>query len=359
MVSRVTSRPPKPGIVPLRPLLFGEVLDGAFQTVRRNPASMLGSALLGQCVSLLLTAALTSGSADLLARLEGAGSRRLNSDADSSALLGPALGLFTGGLGAWMMSTVLLTILTGIMAVPASRASLNRKTGFKQMWVLARHRVLALTGLSLLLLLVPLLPSGLVFAVLLASFASTSPALIILVFPLALGAGVVIVWLAIKFLVAPAAVAVEEVGVIDALRRSWSLTTANWWRIFGIVLVASLIASLISLVIQLPITIAAGGISSVVTPHAGAEQQSNTDLLLKIVSMVVGGLVGALGFAFRSAASALVYLDLRMRRDGLDVEFQRMLETGSDPDGVPGRRLPPRRAPGGWQQGPGMGFPTG
>jgi hypothetical protein len=29
-------------------------------------------------------------------------------------------------------------------------------------------------------------------------------------------------------------------------------------------------------------------------------------------------------------------MDLRMRRDGLDVELMRLMETGSDPEGIPG-----------------------
>ena len=33
---------PRPGIVPLRPLGLGEILDGAFQAIRTNPRTMLG-----------------------------------------------------------------------------------------------------------------------------------------------------------------------------------------------------------------------------------------------------------------------------------------------------------------------------
>jgi len=346
--------------VPLRPLLFGEVLDGAFQTVRRNPAAMLGSSLLGQCLSLLLAATLIAGSIGLLARLEQLDRGQLDSDAELSALLGPVLGLAAGGMGVTLLSLVLLSILGGVMAVPVSRSSLNRKTGFKQMWVLVRHRLLALTGLSFVLLLVPAVPLGLLFVVAVAILAGTGPAGFLVVFPIGLGAVAVIVWLSIKLLVAPAAVAVEELGVIESLRRSWSLTTASWWRIFGIVLVASLIVGVIGQVLQIPISLAVGGISSVVTPHAGIEQQTSTSTLLTVISMVVSGLIGALGFAFQSAVSALVYLDLRMRRDGLDVELLRMMESGSDPDGVPGRGPSTRRPfPGGRQPGSGTGYPQG
>ena len=35
---------PRPGVIPLRPLSLGEIYDGAFQVMRRNPGSMIGSA---------------------------------------------------------------------------------------------------------------------------------------------------------------------------------------------------------------------------------------------------------------------------------------------------------------------------
>jgi hypothetical protein len=339
-------------------LLFGEVLDGAFQTVRRNPAAMLGSSFLGQCVSLLLAGAVLAGGAGLMARIEQSDGSQMD-DAELSGLLVPLLGLAAGGLGVSLLSAVVMSILGGVMAVPVSRSSLNRKTGFKQMWVLVRHRLLALAGLSLLMILVPLVPLVLLVIGAIAILAATGPAGVLIVLPLGLGVMAVIVWLSIKLLVAPAAITIEELGVLDSLRRSWSLTTASWWRIFGIVLVAALIIGVIGQVVQIPISLAIGGISSTVTPQAGIEQLGKQDLLLTVISMVVSGLAGALGFAFQSAVSGLVYLDLRMRRDGLDVELLRMMESGSDPDGVPGRGLSPRHAPGGWQPGTSMGFPTG
>ncbi|MGW9414337.1 glycerophosphoryl diester phosphodiesterase membrane domain-containing protein [Arthrobacter cupressi] len=341
-------------------MLFGEILDGAFQTIRRNPAAMLGSSFLGQCVALLLSATLIAGSLGLLTRLEQLDGNQAPSDAELSSILGPTLGLLAGMVSISLLTTVLLTILGGVMAVPASRSALNRKTGFKQVWVLVRHRLFALTGLSLLMLLVPLVPIVVLFVLAVAILTVTGPAGILIVFPIGLGAVAVIAWLYIRLLLAPAAVAIEELGVIESMRRSWSLTTGSWWRTFGIVLVAFLIVGVIGQVVQIPLTLAVGGIGSVVSPHGGLEQATGTAILLTVISMVVSALVGALGFAFQSAVSALVYLDLRMRRDGLDVELLRMMESGSDPDGVPGRGLPARRpAAGGWHPGSGTGFPAG
>ena len=52
--------PPKPGIVPLRPLMFGEILDGSFQAIRRNAKAMLGAALLAQSLGAILAAVITA-----------------------------------------------------------------------------------------------------------------------------------------------------------------------------------------------------------------------------------------------------------------------------------------------------------
>jgi hypothetical protein len=351
--------PPKPGIVPLRPLLFGEILDGAFQTIRRNPASMLGSALLGQCVALLLTGALIAGSFGIISSLEQLESGQIDSQSEFAEVGGPILGMLAGLLGVILLYALILSILGGVMAVPVSRAALNRKTGFKQMWGLVRHRLLALAGLSLVLLLVLLAPTAVVVVVSVALVSAMGPAGILLVFPIGLGLVAVIFWLSIKLLVAPAALAIEELGIIDSLRRSWSLTTNSWWRTFGIVLVAGLIVGVIGQVVQFPISFAIGGISSVVSPHADTDQQMATLVVTLVITLVVSALVGALGFAFQTAISSLLYLDMRMRRDGLDVELVRMMESGSDPDGVPGRGLTASPAPGGWQPPSGTGFPQG
>jgi hypothetical protein len=53
----------------------------------------------------------------------------------------------------------------------------------------------------------------------------------------------------------------------------------------------------------------------------------------------VGALVGAVGYAFQTSVMALIYMDLRMRKDGLDIALLRQLETGTDPDGIPGRGM--------------------
>src|ERR671918_262293 len=52
-----TRQPPaavKPGVIPLRPLGVGEILDGAVTTIRRNPGPMLGLSAIVAIVTQLL-----------------------------------------------------------------------------------------------------------------------------------------------------------------------------------------------------------------------------------------------------------------------------------------------------------------
>ena len=43
--------PPKPGLIPLRPLSLGDILGGAFQVLRRNPKPTFGFALVMSLIS--------------------------------------------------------------------------------------------------------------------------------------------------------------------------------------------------------------------------------------------------------------------------------------------------------------------
>jgi hypothetical protein len=350
--------PPKPGIVPLRPLMFGEILDGSFQTIRRNATAMLGAGLLAQALGTIAAGMVTSAA--------GSRGESLGQWLES---LGPAE-LASLGLGVLAASLVLSTVsvfismvMQGVMAVPVARSVLNRRTGFRQMWTLSRSKVGALLGLGALLLLA-VIGAGAVLvggAVLLANTMGGSSALIIV--PLFLGVMVTTVWIAIRLIVAPAAVVVEELGSLEGLRRSWQLTRSNWWRIFGISLVVSLLIGIIGQILLIPISLATGGLAAVVSPHGGDGQAQSLAIWVGIAATIISALVGAAGYAFQTSVVSLLYMDLRMRKEGLDLSLLRLLESGADDDGVPGRGVAPPRdtgntRAGGWPPAP-YGTPPG
>src|ERR1019366_9915900 len=59
----------KPGIVPLRPLQLGDILDGAIKAIRFNPKSMVVLSAIVLAVFLVPSAALAVGATHLAARV--------------------------------------------------------------------------------------------------------------------------------------------------------------------------------------------------------------------------------------------------------------------------------------------------
>ncbi|MBO1266825.1 glycerophosphoryl diester phosphodiesterase membrane domain-containing protein [Arthrobacter sp. PO-11] len=321
---------------------------------------MFGSALIFQVISTGLVGVISMMTLGLAGRIPYMDPESMDE------LLGPLLGIVMAGLGAAVLSAFLGSVLQGVMVVPVSRSVLNRRTGFKQMWTLTGSRIWPLLGVAALLTFGSLLAGAAFVGLSALLLVALGPAGLVLVFLLGLGVLVAFLWMAMRLLVAPAVVVVEEAGVYESLLRSWRLTKNNWWRIFGIVVVIVLMIGLISNIVQIPLSLAAGGIASVVSPHGGEEAFTSTSIILTIVSLVVTALIGAVGFAYQSSANALIYFDLRMRRDGLDVELLRLLESGAEADGIPGRRPSTSSRGASWPNGngswpgtpPGQGHPT-
>ncbi len=316
--------------------MFGEILDGSFQTIRRNAKAMLGAALLAQALGAIVSAVFTAGAGS-----QGQSLGLWMESLTPTQMAGVGMGLAAAGILLGTVSAVISAVLQGVMVVPVARSVLNWRTGFKEMWSLSRSRIGSLLGLGLLLILATV-AGGVVLvggSVLLADAMGGMAALIIV--PLFLGTMVAVVLLYIRLMVAPAAIVVEELGVLDGLRRSWQLTRHNWWRIFGITLAISLLIGVISQIVLIPITLVSAGLSSVVAPHSGDDGQAALAVGVGFASIVVSALVGAVAYAFQTSVMGLLYMDLRMRKEGLDLALLRLLEAGGSETGVPGRGIAP------------------
>lgn len=324
--------PPKPGTVPLRPLLFGEVLDGSFQTIRRNPKAMLGAAFLAQALMAIAVAVFTALSTTSAFSFQD----QLDSG-DESAVIGLLLGLAGGSLLVGLLSMFIGAVLQGAMVVPVARSVLNRGTTFRQMWALSRAHAWALVRLAAAYLAAVVI--GLVIMTLVSYFVidSMGGAGALLLIPVWLGALVVSVWIGVKVMVAPAAIVVEELGAFAGIGRSWALTTLSWWRLLGISLVVAIMVSVITQIVTFPVGMLSGLVTGVAMPHSDPTQLAIGAIVTAVLLAIVTAAVGAVGFAYQTSVMALLYLDLRMRREGLDIALHRQLESGSDADGVPGR----------------------
>ena len=69
----------------------------------------------------------------------------------------------------------------------------------------------------------------------------------------------------------------------------------------------------------------------------GASCAQTTALALNLVVVAITAVVGAIGAVLTTAAASLLYIDRRMRTEGLDLELQRHVElratgaAGTDP----------------------------
>ncbi len=346
--------PPKPGVIPLRPLRLGEMLDGAFQAARHNGKAMFGSALIIQLITAALTLVITFTAVGTFSSdfFTNPLSETAPTEAELNGLAGTLLQLVLGVGVVSIISALLEMVLQGALVIPVLRATLNRNTEFGQMWRLVKPRIGTLFLLALLyagatFLAVALYGGillGLLFATNSLGSGSSGFAALGLGFLLSLPFLAAGLWAGVKVMLAPASIVVEDLGVFAGVKRSWQLTRQNWWRTFGIAALAAIIAGAIGAIITTPISLLLGLLLPVMSPSP--DQMMGISGLASIISAFIGALVGAVTVAFQTGVMALIYVDLRMRRDGFDVTLLKESESGTDDGGIPGGGAPAPSAAG-------------
>ncbi|AUI49478.1 hypothetical protein AC20117_00300 [Arthrobacter crystallopoietes] len=326
--------PPKPGVIPLRPLGVGEILDGAFQAARKNAAAVFGTAVLFQIgISIL---AWIAGS--LIISLLGGLQVMTNEELSDESAIALVLSLATSSLVLGLLSSVGILLLQGLLAIPTARATVNQKTSFGLMWSLARGRIWALIGMGLLYLVLTVVALVAVIAgsFFLADQLGVTSVWIIVGIILALT--FLSIWIGVKLMLAPAVVVMERKGIFGAFVRSWQLTNRSWWRTFGIVLLCTIIVGVITSIISMPVSILIGIAGPAMGDPSDPEAMLTAMGPLTLVSMLVSSLFSAIGYAFQAAVIALVYTDLRIRREGFDVVLLREHEqaAGRETRTIPG-----------------------
>ncbi|NEC15569.1 hypothetical protein G3I34_25530 [Streptomyces sp. SID8014] len=329
------SAPPvaaKPGVIPLRPLGVGEILDGAVSTLRTHWRTVLGISLMiavaTQVVLILLERFVLRGSVDVAALEDPSASTDELLSAMGGALLESGLVLIVSLLGT-IVATALLTMVT-------SRAVLGEPVSLSDAWRDARPQLPRLAGLTLLL---PLIAIALVTVAMvpgvLLSLASGSDGAAALVALGALGGAFVAVWLTIRFSLASAALMLEKQGVVKAMARSAKLVRGSWWRVFGIQLLAQLLMVIVSSIILLPFSRVAAIITGESAASALDEMVVSNFGWTYLIITGIGSVIGAmLTLPIVAGVTVLLYIDQRIRREALDLELARATDARR-PDGPP------------------------
>ena len=307
----------KPGIVPLRPLQFGDILDGAVKAVRFNPKSMVGLSALVLAAFLVPSAALGVGATHLMAR-------------------GPEQGRpeFQSLLGFRPRCS---DVLHRAGDHPPQRSprvcrgpgSPGPQTGCRSDVASHPRAGPPLLGLILLTLMFSLLATALLIG----------PGVLLLVND-NIAAGLI--------LILSAAWASSSWPWRSRRRSSWphrrsfsrvtayspgcdapfALTKgAAFWRVLGITLLAGLLAGLAGCMLGLPSRLA--GLAR--HPGSAGRALESGQIGVTFVSHLSALLSGAITTPFLAAVTGLLYIDRRMRLEALDVVLLREAQTNPAP----------------------------
>lgn len=282
----------KPGVIPLRPLAVGEIIDGAVQTMRTHPKLLIGAAAVVAAVTQILGLLVQLPFLDDLTAMARLDPNTMTEQQVIDQLMSGLTGFFTGTLLSVLLVVLGTVFLSGFITVVVGHAVLGRPVTFAQAWEEFKPRLLPLLGATLLY--------GLMVTV----------GLILCIVP-----GI---WLWILFALVTPALVLERSGVGTAFGRSKALVNGAWWRTFGILLLTVVISSVISWIISIPFGLA-GAVSTGLSGDPTAALSAGS-LILSTIGAIIASTIT---LPFSSAVTVLVYVDRRMRAEGMDIELQR------------------------------------
>ena len=295
----------RPGIIPLRPLTLGDLYGAVTKAIRGNVAATVGLAFVTSLICLVPATALGAWIAS---------QETLSIDSDSFGVTG------TIGSNLPTLGSVIATVaLTGFLAYVVGQAVLGRKVGIGETWDGTKRRLLALAGAVLLTILGALVVIvalfGLPVAWLVAAGEAQGAPIALLVLA-AIASVPIYLFLWTRFAFVTAVIVLEERGVFSAFARSWRLTGGMpFWRILGIRFLTSLIVGLAASLITIPLTLVGVGLVFALN------DEGSIFMWQAILGGVASLISGAITTPFSAGVDALMAIDQRIRREGLDVQL--------------------------------------
>ncbi len=116
------------------------------------------------------------------------------------------------------------------------------------------------------------------------------------------------IWLYVAWAFGMPALLIEGKRGTKALARSFELVRGRWWSTFGVIAVGFFLAAVISFLVQAVFL-------------AGLLFGSDNNLLVLVLSTIAGIVGLAIGTPFQAALVTVLYFDLRVRKEGFDLEL--------------------------------------
>ncbi|MEY9876105.1 putative membrane protein YqjE [Streptacidiphilus sp. MAP12-33] len=328
---------PKPGVIPLRPLDIGEIINAVFATIRYNFTAVYGLPLvtgLG-CVLLFVIFGAVEWSPlhafyiDIHNHVGDTGWTPSGSEITNVlfALAGLVLLAFVTYEATYIAAT-----LSSVATL--RHAVVGRRVRFRQIASESTPYIWRLIGAMLLMQLICAGPMLLVVGIIvLLAFAvsgsGAAAAVGLLGFVFCLAAVVWAIYASIQLTPLSATVVLEGKNPVEAVKRAWQLNQGSWGRALGVTFLSGLIGLGIGYAVNQILSIfyvgalgLSGTTGSVDTSDpAAAKHMLITELVIVAVTMPVGMLVNLLTLPLTPLAQALHYIDRRIRRESLDIHL--------------------------------------
>jgi hypothetical protein len=319
-------------------MTLGVILGASFRVLRRNPRPVVGFSLVIHAILALISIAVTAlftlnalGKYFDIVQSAGTTGQLSQSSvlaAGSSLLVASSTGIITG-----IFTYGGQAILQGIIAMEVSRGTLGEKLPLSALWARTRGRIGVLLGWAGAVILVSFLAVAILVGgiTLLIVFGGTAGAIIggILAFIVSIGAAVVGVWLWTKLSLVPSALVIERLTLRAAMSRSWSLVKGYFWRTFGIQLLVAVMVAVAASIVETPVTVVVELIGALSNPTGFAHSTAAIGTVFgatEIAGTIVSALVETVTAVITTATTALLYIDLRIRKEGLDLALMRFVD---------------------------------
>ncbi len=311
----------------LRPLSFGELLDRTFTYYRRHFWLFVGIMVVPQAFIVLFNVA-----GQIIGRIIPHAAVFAPSPATSPAAPGPFFptqaiaGIVVGALTAIILSLayfVFYSIALGATTYAVSEIHLGRPTTARASYRALRGRVWRLMAvifsvilLAILIYMLAFLVGGVVAGLLSMLAGSLGRGLVILAGLLGVGvlvaSAVISLWLILRYTCAVPALLLEKLKADAALKRSFKLMKGSSGRALLLIILMYLVTLGVTLIVNSPFVIA--------ILYYNIKLHSLPPLWISILSALAGGASGAAMGPLMMIALVLLYYDLRVRKEGFDLQ---------------------------------------
>ncbi len=281
----------------LRPLRLAEILDQAIRLYRRNFVQFIGIVAIPYIPLIIIQAISGALSASSLQGLTGS--------SNPEAILTSSR-YWLGITGSFLSAILQLFLIQGLATAALTRAIADTYVG-QPVGIFSSYSRLGDSGMRLIgaLLWAGLVSIGLVIWLIIPCAGWFSGP----------GIFVFLIWVVVP-LVAPIVV-LEKHGAIASVRRAWDLARTRFWWLIGFAVILYLFATI---VVSGPTALISMAVRTLAV--SGSQALDQQMVLVTVIQTLTTMITGLLYLPLQLSAITVVYFDLRVRSEGLDLALQ-------------------------------------